>query len=155
MKLSEFKNYLTSATELAFVLPNGTLVPPHFHITEMGLLTKNFIDCGGVVREEKVVSFQIWVAEDEDHRLSANKVLDIIDQSEKLLGTEDVAVEVEYQTDTIGKYGLDFLGKSFLLTAKQTDCLAKDHCGVPQKSNLPLADLQTNASSCTPGGGCC
>ncbi len=69
---------------------------------------------------------------------------------------EDLEIEVEYQSDTIGKYGLDFSGENFLLTTKQTDCLAKDNCGVPQhKQKLQLAELETSKSCCTPGGGCC
>lgn len=50
MKLSEFKKQLSTVTELNFVLPNGTIVPQHFHVTEVGQVTKNFIDCGGTVR---------------------------------------------------------------------------------------------------------
>jgi hypothetical protein len=34
--------------------------------------------------------------------------------------------EVEYQSDTIGKYDLDFNGKNFTLVNKQTACLAED-----------------------------
>ena len=51
MKLSQFISLLDTAKEFTIQLPNGTFVPPHFHITEMGLLTKHFIDCGNVVRE--------------------------------------------------------------------------------------------------------
>ncbi|MGA8855051.1 MAG: DUF6428 family protein, partial [Christiangramia sp.] len=47
MKLSEFKNQLSRLKEIAFQLPNGQLVPEHFHVTEVGKITKHFIDCGG------------------------------------------------------------------------------------------------------------
>ena len=50
MKLSEIKNQLKKLTTIAFQLPNGELVPSHFHVTEVGKITKHFIDCGGVVR---------------------------------------------------------------------------------------------------------
>ena len=64
---------------------------------------------------------------------------------------------MEYQTETIGKYGLETDGNNFLLTAKQTDCLAKDNCGVPDaKQKLKLSELQTEkVACCTPGGTCC
>jgi hypothetical protein len=64
---------------------------------------------------------------------------------------------VEYQGDTIGKYGLTFAGKNFQLTNKQTDCLAPDKCGIPaEKQKIKLADLQPgNQNACTPGGKCC
>lgn len=156
MKLSEFKTHLNNVNQVNFVQPNGTAVPKHFHVTEAGLVTKHFVDCGGTVRIEKVINFQLWTSQDTDHRLEPNKVLKIISLSENLFGNEDLDIEVEYQTETVGKYGLDFDGENFLLTAKQTDCLAKDNCGVPKdKQKLQLAEIETSKSCCTPGGGCC
>lgn len=156
MKLSEFKEQLNKVNELNFVLPNGKSVPQHFHVTEVGSITKHFIDCGGTVRNEKVVNFQLWEANDFDHRLAPKKLNDIIALSEKVLGVEDGEIEVEYQSDTIGKYGLAFNGVDFELTSKQTNCLASDSCGIPkEKLKLSLSELQNNASCCTPGGGCC
>lgn len=157
MKLSDFKKQLTSVTELNFVLPSGIVVPKHFHVTEVGQVTKHFIDCGGTVRNEKVVNFQLWEASDFDHRLAPQKLSSIIALSEKVLNVEDAEIEVEYQSDTIGKYGLEFDGKNFLLTSKQTACLASDACGIPaEKQKLKLVELQsTKKNSCTPGGGCC
>ncbi len=156
MKLSEFKKQLSTVTELNFVLPNGTIVPQHFHVTEGGQVTKNFIDCGGTVRNEKVVNFQLWEANDFDHRLAPKKLNDIIALSEKVLGLEDAEIEVEYQSETIGKYGIEFNGKEFTLTSTQTNCLAQDKCGIPaEKLKVNLVDLSNNQSCCTPGGKCC
>lgn len=157
MKLSEIKNQLSGLSAVNFILENGTAVPEHFHVTEVGVITKNFIDCGGTVRNEKVANFQLWNANDTDHRLKPKKLLDIISLSEKVLGMEDLEVEVEYQSDTIGKYGLNFTNGNFVLTTKKTDCLAKDNCGVPEeKQKVKLGELQsTNQPCCAPGGGCC
>jgi Family of unknown function (DUF6428) len=155
MKLSEVREILENVDNLRFELQNGTTVPAHFHVTEVGMITKNFIDCGGTVRNEKVVNFQLWNANDTDHRLEPQKLLNVISMSEKVLGIEDLEIEVEYQAETIGKYGLDFNGLNFILTSKQTACLAMDACGIPPaKMKVSLADLQ-NAPVCTPGGGCC
>lgn len=157
MKLSEIKKHLSTATVVNFQLPNGSIVPENFHVTEVGIVTKNFIDCGGTVRMEKVANFQLWAANDLDHRLKPQKLINIITLSEKVLGMEDLEVEVEYQSDTIGKYGIDFSNGNFMLTSKQTDCLAKDNCGVPEeKKKVSLSELSNNASSCcTPGSKCC
>lgn len=163
MKLSKVKETLNGMERLEFQLPNGTLVPSHFHVTEVGQIEKRFIDCGGVVRSEKVVNFQLWNANDYDHRLHPEKLVSIIKLSEKILKIEDAEVEVEYQGQTIEKFGLDFDGQKFLLTTKQTDCLAKDNCGIPTeklakpKSKLSqLKELQTtSANACKPGSGCC
>ena len=131
MKLSEVKKHLAALETIAFQLPNGELVPNHFHVTEVGKITKNFIDCGGTVRNEEVVNFQLWNADDYDHRLHPEKLIHIIELSEKVLGIEDLEIEVEYQGQTIEKFGLDFDGTNFILASKQTDCLAKDNCGIP------------------------
>ena len=157
MKLSEVKGLLSTVEAVDFKIQNGGLVPEHFHVTEVGLITKHFIDCGGTERIEKVANFQLWNANDFEHRLKPQKLLNIIELSERKLGMGDLEVEVEYQSDTIGKYGLDFNGKEFVLTTKQTACLASDACGIPaEKLKIKLSDLQAiEQSSCTPGGGCC
>lgn len=155
MKLSEIKTVLSDLEQIAFQLPNGELVPRHFHVTEVGKITKNFIDCGGTVRDEEVINFQLWNANDYDHRLHPEKLVHIIELSEKVLNLPDVKIEVEYQGETIGKFGLDFDGQNFLLTTKETDCLAKDKCEIPsEKPKYKLSDLQT-ASCCEPSSGCC
>lgn len=155
MKLSEIKQQLSQLEQIAFELPDGELVPSHFHVTEVGKITKHFIDCGGTVRNEEVVNFQLWSANDYNHRLHPEKLVQIIELSEKILSIENLEIEVEYQGDTIRKFGLDFNGTNFLLTTKQTDCLAKHQCGIPvNKPKKQLSELQS-ANSCTPGGGCC
>jgi len=157
MKLSEIKAILAAAEAVNFKLPTGEFVPEHFHVTEIGLVTKHFIDCGGVERFEKVINFQLWNANDTEHRLKPQKLLNIIALSEKKINIIDLQIEVEYQADTIGKYDLDYNGKDFVLVSKQTACLATDACGIPAaKQKVQLVELQTAAQSCcTPGGGCC
>lgn len=155
MKVSEIKNQLPKVESVNFKLENGSFVPEHFHVTEVGIVTKQFIDCGGTIRNEKLASFQLWNANDYEHRLKPSKLLNIIMLSEEKLGMEDLEIEVEYQSDTIGKYTLDFDGKDFILLSKQTNCLAEDSCGIPQeKKKVNLTEL-INQNACTPGGGCC
>ncbi|WP_372919734.1 DUF6428 family protein [Salegentibacter sp.] len=155
MKLSEIKQQLNQLDKIAFQLPNGELVPNHFHVTEIGKVTKHFIDCGGTVRKEEVVNFQLWNANDYDHRLHPEKLLHIIELSQNTLGIGDLEIEVEYQGQTIEKFGLDFNGTNFLLTTKQTDCLAKDNCGIPAEEPV-IANLEPEASNCcSPESGCC
>ena len=149
MKLSEFKNHLNKLTELNFVLENGTKVPAHFHITEAGLTTKHFVDCGGTERTEKNISFQLWVANDYEHKLSPQKLLSIINIADKLFSYNDLEVEIEYQMDTIGRFGVGFNGGEFVLISKTTDCLAKDKCGITAE----VAEKST--SYCEPNSGCC
>lgn len=157
MKLSEIKTKLTELNSVDFELQNGTKVPEHFHVTEVGVVHKHFIDCGGTVRNEKIANFQLWNANDTDHRLKPQKLLNIIQLSEKTLGIEDLEVEVEYQMETIGRYALEFNGKSFVLMPKFTDCLASDSCGIPQeKKKVRLSEIVVNNNSCcSPESNCC
>lgn len=157
MKISEFKNRLEQVENFTIQLPNGTTIPAHFHITEMGLLTKNFIDCGNTIREEKLITFQVWFAGDLEHRLAPSKVFKIIDASKNLIGDADLELEVEYQTEnTIGKFGLDFANDKFVLTPKETTCLASDHCGIPaDKMKAKIGEWKEKVSCCTPDSGCC
>jgi len=154
MKLSEVKAVLPQLDNVVFKVAGGDFVPQHFHVTEVGMVTRRFIDCGGTVRQETAVNFQLWNADDYEHRLKPGKLLNIITLCEEQLGLVDDVVEVEYQGDTIGRYSLAFNGDHFLLEAKTTACLAPDACGLPapkQKTNLK--DL-SNAQCCTPGS-CC
>lgn len=154
MTFLEIKNVLKDLQKVQFQLPNGTKVPDHFHVTEVGTISKNFIDCGGTLRKEEVISFQLWSSFDYDHRLKPDKLINIMELSERVLNITDGEVEVEYQGETIQKFGVDFNGESFVLVSKQTDCLAKDNCGIPTiKPKVKLSDLKGGA--CTPDGGCC
>jgi hypothetical protein len=156
MKLSEIKKYLKNSKMIVFQLPNNQLVAPHFHVTEVGNVIKRFIDCGGKVRNEEVINFQLWEENDYDHRLHPEKLLEIIELSEDLFQFGDLEIEVEYQgKETIGKYGLDFDGKNFLLTSKITACLAKDACGIPQEKPRIRISEMGKINSCEPNSGCC
>jgi hypothetical protein len=150
MILSEIKNHLKNLEGVNFRLPDGNYVPENFHVTEVGLVTKHFIDCGGTERMEKAANFQLWDAQDYEHRLKPSKLIHIIELSQSRLGLEDLEIEVEYQSNTIGKYGLEFNGKDFELISKTTHCLAQEVCGIPSEK-IP----DSKANKCTPGGGCC
>lgn len=157
MRLKEFKTLLNEMETIHFKLENGSKVPEHVHVTEVGLLTRNYIDCGGSIREDKTINIQLWYSTDTDHRLSSEKLLKIIAQSEKLIDLDDHEIEVEYQMETISKFGLSQQDGQFILTSKQTACLAEDQCGIPaQKPKLSLKELSsTSASCCTPNSKCC
>ena len=156
MKLSAIKKHLETATAVDFRLPDGSFVPEHFHVTEIGLINRHFIDCGGVVRKESTVNFQLLDANDYEHRLKPQKLLNIIKLSEKKIGMGDLEAEVEYQNGTIGKFGLEAAGHQFILTNKHPACLAQDQCGIPSGASEKItAEPVLQSACCTPGGGCC
>jgi hypothetical protein len=156
MTLQEFKNQLNASSNLNFALPNGKLIPQYFHITEVGKETREFIDCGGTLRKEVVVNFQLWCADDYDHRLKPNKLLNIIRLSEKKLDLNpESTVEVEYQGSTIETYQLGYDNGLFRLIVDKTDCLAKDQCGIPQDFQNDVNASEKNVASCSPESNCC
>lgn len=157
MKIQEFKNHLKSLETIQFILPNGEFIPEHFHITEIGKKTKHFIDCGNTIRKESFITFQLWYANDYEHRLSPHKLFKIINASEPLFDNENLEIEVEYQTNlTIGIFGLEFQEGIFYLTPKYTTCLATDYCGIPRKkTKISLRDLNKINSCCSTNSNNC
>ena len=157
MKLSELSFALSQVNELVFVFPDGRWVPPHFHLTEVGLVAKKFIDCGGTLRTEEYIQMQLWTTDDMHHRLLPSKFTEILHASIENLQLPDYEVYVEYQGNTIEKYGVHFTGQHFNLIRTETACLAEDACGIPTpKANVQLTDLGKKENpSCTPGSGCC
>ena len=153
MKLSTFKKILSELDTLKFQLSDGRFVPAHFHITELGNVTRNYIDCGGTLRQENKLSIQLWVASDNDHRLKPDKVLDILKLAEKQFEFSNIDVEVEYQQSTIGRFKLAFDGSVYQLINTHTTCLAQDKCGISQEK--PRVRLTASGLSCNPESNCC
>lgn len=156
MTLREFKTLLRHNDGKAFQLrlPGGDEVPASFHITEVGRVTKTFLDCGGELRQTDTCQIQAWVGDDEDHRLAASKLLAIFRKAAFLLPDEGVPLEIEYQDEVISQYPIanaEITKDAVILnlTTKQTDCLAKEACGLPADRGRSRAEL-----SCC-GTGCC
>src|SRR6478736_5953435 len=103
MNVGEFAAVLGRNPEapLHFMLPDGDFVPAHFHVTEVGRVRKDFIDCGGTTRSTTACVLQLWVADDVDHRLTAGRLAHIVGLADPLLGNDDLPVEVEYDSGFI------------------------------------------------------
>ena len=122
-------------TTLHLMLPGGEFVPAHFHVTEVGRVQKDFIDCGGTTRSAVSCVVQVWVADDIDHRLTAGKLAGILRTAAPLLGSDHLPIEVEYEGEVVSQFPVAAVevtpaGLLFHLGRKHTDCLAKDRCGV-------------------------
>jgi len=83
MTLKAFQTLLETNQDKQFriQLPDQNQIPASFHITEVGYVDKTFIDCGGKVHTAHVCQLQAWVGDDEDHRLNAGKIADILQGS--------------------------------------------------------------------------
>ena len=124
---------------LRFVLPTGEFIPDHFHVTEIGRVDKDFIDCGGTRRQSVSCMLQTWTANDFEHRLTAEKLAKIFKLACPVLKATDLPVEIEYGTEVAAQYALAKVEVApealhFVLAAKQTDCLARDKCDVNECS---------------------
>ena len=155
MRRSELNRWLAERpdAQLRFVLPDGTLVPAHFHVTEVARVDRRFIDCGGTSRTRSACMLQVWVADDREHRLATGKLAGIVHMAHDLLGDDDLEVEVEYERGVISQYPLIGAERQqglvlFRLGLKHTECLAPDRCGVPA-----TATAAAKPGCCGPG--CC
>jgi hypothetical protein len=152
MKIAEFKKYLlaTPDHEMRFVLPDGDVIPLHAHVTEVGRVDKNFIDCGGIGRSLSHCTLQVWVAaNDEEHRFAPGKLAKVLDMAAPLFRGDNLEVEVEYEDCSISQFpvleaAVHDGALIFQLGSKHTDCLAKEACGL----------TPANAPCCSPGGSC-
>ena len=167
MNVEQFLSLLEAHPQeaLRIVLPNGEAVAPHFHITEVGHVTKRFMDCGGTHRKTKSCLLQTWVHSDVDHRLETGKLANILRIAGDVLPSLDLPVEIEHEAGVVSQYpiiaGISD-GHTLTLTTslKHTACLAMDVCCAPEgASTAPLTTAEkprVKASACcTPGGGCC
>ena len=159
MNLKAFKSLLSSQGNKHFQLqlPDGSPVPVSFHVTEVGHVKKTFIDCGGTLRSVEACQLQVWVGEDVDHRIEAQKAAAILEKAKSFLPDETIPVEIEYEDRVISQYiivGHDISDQSVVLQLghKHTDCLAKELCGVPVRAGSETAAA---ASPCCAGSGCC
>ena len=159
MNLREFRSALAANSDkhLEFQFATGETLAVHFHVTEIGKVTKDFVDCGGTRRTTESCMLQTLVANDTDHRLTAGKLSGILEKASALGLDEEVAVEAEVQGETIGIYSVEGVAEpsnngtlQFQLAAKQTACLAPDKCKLDA---LPV--LGTSDGDCCGETGCC
>lgn len=161
MKISQFANLLEAHPEKPFqlVLPGSGTVPASFHITEVGHVTKKFIDCGGTLHTVQSCQLQAWVYTDTHHRLLAGKMAGVLNLAQVkgvLPDGEDLDVEIEYEDTAISQYTVESFTVSesavvLTLAAKHTDCLAKELC-----APTPLTMVAGEDAGCGCGpSGCC
>lgn len=158
MKLSELKSLLASHPDRHFRirLPEGDAVPLSFHVTEIGHVQKNFLDCGGTKRETHTCQLQIWVGEDYDHRIETGKMAGILEKGKALIPDDSIPVEIEYEDRVISQYTIidhELTDEAVILQLahKHTECLAPELCGLPAITRLPALGEKT--SCCGPN--CC
>jgi len=120
MTLREWKTALSNepAAALHWMLPDGDFVPPHFHVTEVGRVRKDFVDCGGIRRSTSACVLQLWTADDTDHRLVSGRLSMIPGPADDLFADAEFEVEVEYDRGVLANYplgGIEFTPAGLLV----------------------------------------
>ncbi|MGB0375919.1 MAG: DUF6428 family protein [Flavobacteriaceae bacterium] len=154
MTLNALQQYLETTSSLSIRLTDGSQVPAHFHLTEIAWIEKAFIDCGNTLRKEGFWQFQLYTAEDYDHRLAPAKLQGIIAQGLTHWPFPEAPIRIEFQGKTIENYFLTLQGGYLVLQPTQTACLAEDACGIPEKPKVRIR-IGQEPPACAPGSGCC
>ncbi|HEY9155612.1 MAG TPA: DUF6428 family protein [Opitutaceae bacterium] len=149
MKLAELKRALRENPNkrLNIIFPDGDPIEPEFHVTEVGHVVKNFIDCGGTIRRSEKCVLQTWVSgSDKEHRLTTEKLSGILAKSAEIVPDDELPVEIEYEGCNVVQYPVEAIATDegeirLTLGKNHTDCLAKEACGVE--------------TGCSQGAGCC
>ncbi|MEO6245101.1 MAG: DUF6428 family protein [Opitutaceae bacterium] len=135
MTVSALRAALAAAPVLPLTVlwPDGDAIEAHFHVTEVGRVQKDFVDCGGTLRRTVTCLLQTWVGDDVDHRITAGKLLKAFEHAGPVLGGEDLPVELEYEACNVVQFFVTaVVTKSDRLVVqlggKHTDCLAKELC---------------------------
>ena len=154
MRLSGLRSVLKQYphTSPRFILPDGNLIPAHAHVTEVGHVTKNFIDCGGVIGKSETVLLQTHVGRDTDHRLKSDRFAKILDLGQRVLPHNKLEVEVEYDCCVVAQYPITEVNPAgqhldVVLGNRRTQCLAQER----QKAAGSMSDdtcCGTAAVSC-------
>ncbi len=162
MKTNEFLSLLEQHPnkELLFEYAPGKLVKANYHITEIKNITVDSVDCGAGTDFWKETVIQLWESPEEIGKLDfmhTHKALEILNRVDRIKPMEkEVEVKFEYSNDTfhtaqlfVNSYAIKAEQLVLYLGINQTDCKAKDTCGIPSKIEV------VSENSCSPGSGCC
>ena len=118
MKLYQLRSSLHAfpAALPRFILPDGDLIPAHAHLTEVGHVTKRFIDCGGAIGEQESVVLQTWVGDDTDHRLTSERFAKILQLGGRVLPGDNLPVEVEYDCCVVAQYPVEAVRRTAIIS---------------------------------------
>jgi hypothetical protein len=134
---------------LRFVLPDGDYIPAHAHVTEVGHLVRNFIDCGGLTGKDEKVVLQTHVGDDTDHRLRSDRLAKILRLGNRVIPSADLDVDVEYDCCVVAQYPIaearpDGEHLNLILQRGRTQCRARTR-----------REIETTARCCATSAACC
>ena len=162
MNTKEFLDLLSKHQDknLLFEYTPGQLVGANYHITEVKNITIDSVDCGtGTDRWNETV-IQLWESPSEIGKTEyltvykANGILKKVDRLRKM--DREATLKFEYgnrdfHTAQLSVNSFTVQGSELRihLGVTQTDCKAKESCGIPVET------VTAENNSCAPGSGCC
>jgi hypothetical protein len=161
MKTQELFSVLKEHGEksLLFQYAPNQIVAANYHITEVKHIQVASVDCGGQMEHWNETIIQLWESPTEIGKtdfMPSHKALEILNR----VGTmksydQESLVRFEYSNalfHTAQLFVTDFEihGNNLVLnlSVADTDCKAKELCGVPEPASA-------SNNSCAPGSGCC
>ncbi len=133
MRLNELQSVIQQNPDsfVRFGLPDGDYIPRHAHVTEVGHVVKNYIDCGGQIGKEQKVLLQAHVGNDVEHRLRSDRFGKILQLAQRVLPNDQLNVEVEYDCCVVAQYPISEVKPAgqyvdIILTRGRTQCRARD-----------------------------
>jgi Family of unknown function (DUF6428) len=151
MKLHELQSTLAEYpnTFPRFVLPNGDYIPAHAHVTEVGHVVRNFVDCGRLTGKEEKVVLQTHVGDDTDHRLRSDRFAKILQIGSRVIPNADLDVDVEYDCCVVAQYPIakatpEGEHLNLILQHGRTQCRAAER-----------RESETAAACCATSAACC
>jgi hypothetical protein len=151
MMFHDLQNVLAANPELfpRFVLPDGDYIPAHAHVTEIGHVVRNFIDCGGLTGKEEKAVLQTHVGNDTDHRLRSDRFAKILRLGNRVIPSADLNVDVEYDCCVVAQYPIaearpDGDHLNLILRRGRTQCRARER-----------RERETATDCCATSAACC
>jgi hypothetical protein len=151
MTLQDLQNTLEANPKRfpRFVLPDGNYIRAHIHVTEVGHVIRNFIDCGGLAGREEKVLLQTHVGNDVDHRLRSDRLVKILQLGSRVIPNADLNVDVEYDCCVVAQYPIteatsDGEHLNLILQRGRTQCRARER-----------REAETEVACCTTSAVCC
>jgi hypothetical protein len=162
MKTGEFLNKLkeNGQKELLFEYKEGKFIGANYHITEVKNTVIKSVDCGSRSDAWNETIVQLWESPKEIGKrdyMKVDKAYSILEKVDKIYEMDKEAeVLFEYSNDNFHKANLEVHDVEltsekiiFKLFVSQTDCKAKDECGVDMK------EVVVKETACCEDTGCC
>ena len=145
---------------LLFEYVDGHYVGANYHITEVKNITIDAVDCGARTDFWKETIIQLWESPIEKGKrefMTTNKAMGILNKVDRIKPMQ-IEAEVKFEYGNPNFHTAQLFVNGFILEedklimklgVEQTDCKARDTCGVP------IAKTMQEEVCCSPGGNCC